>query len=87
MFPCPSSRQITWSRDIGSAVLSLVSLLILHTRAESGAYSWDSSRFSAVASMVYLYREPHWVSQEFIRPRKYVPLAFTAECPPAQGQQ
>ena len=29
----------------GSAVPSCVSLLILHTKAESGAYSRDSSRF------------------------------------------
>ena len=28
MFPCPSSRQRNWSRDTGSAVPSLVSLLI-----------------------------------------------------------
>ena len=31
------------SRDVGSAVLSRVSPLILHTRAESGAYVRDSA--------------------------------------------
>ena len=45
MLPCPGPRQRIWSRDTDSAVPSLVSLLILHTRAESGAYSWDFSRF------------------------------------------
>ena len=28
----------------------------------------------------------HWVSPEFIGSRNYVPMAFTAESPPAQGQ-
>ena len=34
-----------WSRETGSAVPSRVSLFILYTQAESGAYSWDPSRF------------------------------------------
>ena len=33
--PCPRSRLGIWSRETGSAVPSRVSLLILHTRAES----------------------------------------------------
>ena len=40
----PRSRQRTWFREIGSAVPSRVSLLILHIQAGSGAYSRDSSR-------------------------------------------
>ena len=45
MFPCPRTRLRIWSRETGSAVPSRASLLALHTQAESGAYSWDSSRF------------------------------------------
>ena len=45
-FPCPRSRLRIWSRETGSAVVpSRVSLIILHTKAESGAYSRDSSHF------------------------------------------
>ena len=44
-FPCPRSRLRIWSRETGLAVPSRVSLLILHTRAEYGAYSWDSCQF------------------------------------------
>ena len=38
-------RLRIWSCETGSAVPSRVSLLILHTPAESGAYLRDSSRF------------------------------------------
>ena len=53
---------------------------LLHTEAESDAYSRDSSRFPP--------RRPfsHWVSPEFIGSRNCVPMAFTTESPPAQGQ-
>ena len=44
-FPRPSSRLRIWSRETESVVLSRVSLLMLHTQVESGAYSRDSSRF------------------------------------------
>ena len=44
IFPCPRSRLRVWSRETGSAIPSRVSLLILHTQAESGAYLRDSSR-------------------------------------------
>ena len=45
IFPCPRTRLRIWSRETFSAVPSRVSLLILHTQAESSAYSRDSSRF------------------------------------------
>ena len=45
VFPCLRSRLRVWPRETGSAVPSRVSLLILHTQGESGAYSRDSSRF------------------------------------------
>ena len=43
-FPCPRSRLEIWFRETDLAVPSRVSLLILHTQAESGAYSRDCSR-------------------------------------------
>ena len=36
---CPRSRLEIWCRETGSALPSRLSALILHTRAESGAYS------------------------------------------------
>ena len=44
IFPCPRTCLRIWSRETGSAVPSRVSLLILHTQAESCAYLRDSSR-------------------------------------------
>ena len=50
-----------------------------HTQAGSGAYLRDSSRVPR--------RHPfHRVSPEFTGSRNCVPMAFTAESPPAQGQ-
>ena len=43
-FPCPRSRLRIWFRETGLAVPSLVSLLILYTNTDSGAYSRYSSR-------------------------------------------
>ena len=43
-FPRPRSRLRTWFREADLAVPSRVSLLILYTTAESGAYSRYSSR-------------------------------------------
>ena len=45
-----------WSRAMGSAIPSRVSLLILHTQAESGSYSRDSSRFPRRRPFIYLNR-------------------------------
>ena len=60
----------------------------LHTQAESGAYLQDSSRFPRRRPFIYF--EPPYaigVSPEFTGSRNCVPMAFTAESPPAQGQQ
>ena len=54
--PCPRSRLRVWFHEMGSAVLSSVNLLILHTQAEYGAYSRDSSRFPRWRPFLYLYR-------------------------------
>ena len=60
----------------------------LHTQAESGAYLRDSS-ISAAASIYFYKLLPgigHRASRELIGSRNCVPMAFTAESPPAQGQ-
>ena len=44
IFPCPRMCLRIWSRETGLAVPSRVSLFILHTKAEFGAYLRDSSR-------------------------------------------
>ena len=44
IFPCPRSRLKIWFRETGLAIPSRVSLLILYTNVESGAYSRDSSQ-------------------------------------------
>ena len=54
----------------------------LHTQAESGAYLRDSSR----GGVHYETAIRHRVSPKFIGSRNCVPMAFTAESPPAQGQ-
>ena len=59
----------------------------LHTQAESGAYLRDSSRVPRRRPFIYLKTAiRHRVSPEFIGSRNCVPMAFTAESPPAQGQ-
>ena len=55
--PCPRTCPRIWSRETGSAVPSRVNLLISHTQAESGAYSWDSSRFPRRRPFIYLNRQ------------------------------
>ena len=55
----------------------------LHTQAESGAYLRGSSR---VAASIYETAIRHRVSPGFIGSRNCVPMAFTAESPPAKGQ-
>ena len=57
----------------------------LHTQAESGAYLRDSSRVPRRRPF-YETAIRHRVSPEFIGSRSCVPMAFTAESPPAQGQ-
>ena len=56
IFPCLRTRLRIWSRETGSAVPSRVSLLILHTQAEYGAYSRDSSQFPRRRPFIYLNR-------------------------------
>ena len=56
-FPvCPRSRRRSWSRETRSAGSSRVSLLILQTQAEFGAYSRYSSRSTAALYGCFHYR-------------------------------
>ena len=73
------------SRETGPAVPSRVSLLFLHTQAESVTYSRDSSRFPRRRPFTYTAIR-HWVSPEFTGSRIDVPTTFIAESAPAQGQ-
>ena len=57
----------------------------LHTQAESGAYLRKFLPSSAAAS-IYETAIRQRVSPEFIGSRNCVPMVFTAESPPAQGQ-
>ena len=52
----PRTCLTTWSHEPGSAVPSRVSLFILHTQTESGAYSRDSSLFLRRRPFIYLNR-------------------------------
>ena len=54
--PFPRSRLRFWSRETASAVSSCVSLLILHTQAQYGAYSRGSPDFHGGA--ISIYRQP-----------------------------
>ena len=81
--PCPRSRLKHWPRETGLAVPSRVSLLILYTNAESGAYSRDSSQCPQRCPYIFTTIH-HRVSHDFIGSRNCVPMAFTAEsllCP------
>ena len=59
----------------------------LHTQDVRGAYLRDYSRVPRRRPFVYLNRHtPLNQSLGFIGSRNCVPMAFTAESPPAQGQ-
>ena len=59
----------------------------LHAQAESGAYGIPPE-FRGGVHIFTPFKTVirHRVSPEFIGPRSCVPMAFTAESPPAQGQ-
>ena len=59
----------------------------LHTQAEYGAYLRDSSRIARRRPLIY-FKPPYAIgSVQFIESHDCVPMAYTAESPPAQGQQ
>ena len=73
LVPCSRFRLRIWSHDIRPPVPSCFSLLILHTQAESIAYSRDSSRFSRRRPFIYTANR-HRVSPEVIRSRNCIPM-------------
>ena len=79
-FRCRRSRLKNWFRETGLAVPSRVSLLILYTNAESGAYSRDSSQCPQRCTYIFATIH-HRVSHDFIGSRSCVPMVFTAESP------
>ena len=62
------------------AVPSRVSVLILYTNAESGAYSRDSSQCPQRCPYIFTTIH-HRISHDFIESRNCVPMAFTADNP------
>ena len=89
-FSCPHSRLGIWPRETGSTVPSRVSPPILYTQAES---DWlvltpgisPAFRDGVIVHLVIQPVKRHRVNPEYIRPRNGMPMAFTAESPPARG--
>ena len=75
--PCPRSRLKNWFREIGLAVPSRVSLVIVYTNAESGAYSRGYSQCPQRCPYIFTTIH-HRVSHDFIGSRNCVQMAFTA---------
>ena len=84
-FHCSRLRLRIWFRETDLAVPSRVSLLILHTQTESGAYSRDCSPCPRRRPYIFTTTH-HRVSPGFIGSRDCVSIAFTAESTLAQGQ-
>ena len=80
----PARGQL--NRGTGSAVLSRVSLLISILRLNLVLTHGIPPAFSGGVYIYVKTARRHWVSPEFIGSRNCVPMAFTAESPPAQGQ-
>ena len=79
------SRLRIWSPETGLAVLSRVTLLVLHTQAKYGTRGIPPDFRGGVHLFMYTSIR-HRISLEFMRSRNCVPMAlkFTAESPPAQ---
>ena len=86
IFPCPRACLRIWSRETGSAVPSRVSLLISILRLNLVLAHGIPPEFRGGGHYLYKIAIRHRVGPEFIGSRKCVPMAFTAESPPAQGQ-
>ena len=84
-FRSPRSRLRIWSRETGSAVPFRVSLIISIIRLNLVLTGFFPS-FAAASISFYKTAIRHRVSPEFIGSRNCVPMAFTAESPPVQGQ-
>ena len=86
-FSVPRSSLKIWSRETDSAVPSRVKLLISIHRLN--LVLTQGFLPSSAAASIYLFRTAirQRVSPEFIGSRNCVPMAFTAESPPAQQGQ
>ena len=87
IFPCPRLRQRIRSRATGSAVPSCVSLLISILGLNLVLIYRIPPEFRG--AYIYLFETAIYhrrVSPEFIGSRNCVPMAFTTESLPAQGQ-
>ena len=83
-FPCPRACLRIWSRETGSAVPSRVSLLISILRLIPVLTYGIPPEFHDGVHYETAIR--HRGSPEFIGSRSCVPMALTAESPPAHGQ-
>ena len=86
MFPCPRSSLRIWSRETGSTVPSRVSLLISIVRLNLVHTYVIPPEFRGGVHFFIQTAIRRRVSPEFIGSRNCVPMAFTAESQPAQGQ-
>ena len=75
-----------WSRETGSAVPSRVSLLVSILRLSLVLTYGIPPEFHGGGHLFTYTAIRHRVSPEFIGSRNCVPMAFTAEGPPAQGE-
>ena len=90
----PRSRLRIWSRETGSTVSSLVPRQPAHllTQVESGSYPGTyygiPPEFRGRRPFIYLNRHntPSGQSRVYRVMQYCVPMTFTAESPPAQGQ-
>ena len=81
------ARLRIWSRETGLAVPSRVSLLISILRLDLMLTYEIPPEFRGGVHYLFKTTIRHRVSPEFIGSRNCPPMAFTAESPPAQGQQ
>ena len=89
MFPCSRPRLRIWSRETGSAVPFRVSLLILHTQAESNLVLTHGGflPISVAASIYSLFIPPAAIGSVSITYFiNCVTRVFTTESPPAQNR-
>ena len=86
IFPCPRSRLRIWSHETGSAVPFCVSLVIFILRLNLVFTYGIPPEFRGGVHTLFQTAIRHRVNPEFIGSRNCVPMAFTAESPPAQGQ-
>ena len=85
-FPCPRSRLRISSRETGSAVPSRVSLLTSILMLNLVLTYGIPPEFRGGVRLSISTAIRHRVSPEFVGSRNCVPMAFTAQSPPALGQ-